>query len=471
MGNNPSALSTCLADVCAGRAGCSASPSTPLYQLTWVKPFNLDVPVEPAAVIRPRNSAEVAGAVKCAVKHGVRVQAKSGGHSYANYGLGGEDGSLVVDLVNLDSFSMDQKTWQATVGAGTRLGKLDEKLHGAGKRAVAHGVCPGVGIGGHATIGGLGPSSRMWGTCLDHVVEVEVVTATGEVVRANENKNADLFWALRGAGASFGIITEFVLRTHPEPGSVVQHTFSFSLGSAKEMAPIYEAWQALIADPDLDRRFATEFVVQPLGAIITTTFFGTEAEWDATGIADRIPNGGDVKFVVNDWLASLIQEAGNEALYLGDIPTPFYSKALALAPDDLLGSQSIASLFDYIDGADKGTLLWFVIFDASGGAVNDVPLAATAYPHRDKLLFYQSYAVGLGALADETTAFLEGVHAEIEAGAPGANSTYAGYVDPAIGREEAEWAYWEGQVPLLREVKREWDPKGVFWNPGGVRVV
>lgn len=100
----------------------------------------------------------------------------------------------MVDLVNLDSFAIDKETWQATVGAGTRLGKLDEKLHDNGERAVAHGVCPGVGIGGHATIGGLGPSSRMWGSCLDHVVGVEVVTAQGEVVRASEKENADLFW-------------------------------------------------------------------------------------------------------------------------------------------------------------------------------------------------------------------------------------------------------------------------------------
>lgn len=89
---------------------------------------------------------------------------------------------------------MDNSTWRATVGAGTRLGAMDEKLHDAGGRAVAHGICPGVGLGGHATIGGLGPSSRMWGSCLDHVLEVEVVTAEGEVVTANEEENADLFW-------------------------------------------------------------------------------------------------------------------------------------------------------------------------------------------------------------------------------------------------------------------------------------
>lgn len=112
----------------------------------------------------------------------------------SNYGIGGEDGHVVIDLVNMQSFSVDQTTWDVTVGAGTRLGELDKKMHKAGGRAFAHGVCPGVGIGGHATIGGLGPSSRMWGTALDHIVEVEVVTSGGKIVRANEQQNSDLFW-------------------------------------------------------------------------------------------------------------------------------------------------------------------------------------------------------------------------------------------------------------------------------------
>jgi hypothetical protein len=113
--------------------------------------------------------------------------------------------------VNMQGFHMDNDTWQARVGAGTKLAQVTEKLHIAGGRAIAHGVCPGVGIGGHATIGGLGPMSRMWGTCLDHVIEVEVVTADGVIRRANEVDNSDLFWvssqysALDPCSVGFGL--------------------------------------------------------------------------------------------------------------------------------------------------------------------------------------------------------------------------------------------------------------------------
>lgn len=186
-------LQDCLDDMCAGRSDCVAYPGAVdlLYQALWVKPYNLAVDVSPAAVVRPSSSEEVAAVVRCAAESGVKVQARSGGHSYANFGMG--DGAVAVDLVGLQQYSMDETTWHATVGAGMTLGDVDAELHKTG-RAFAHGVCPGVGIGGHATIGGLGPMSRMWGAALDHVVEVEVVTANGTIVRASDEQNSDLFF-------------------------------------------------------------------------------------------------------------------------------------------------------------------------------------------------------------------------------------------------------------------------------------
>jgi FAD/FMN-containing dehydrogenase len=134
-------------------------------------------------------------------------------------GIGGQDNSIVVDLKNFQQFSMEKTSWQATIGGGTLLGDVTKRLHDNGKRAMAHGTCPQVGIGGHATIGGLGPSSRMWGSALDHVEEVEVVLANSSIVRASDTQNQDIFWALKGAGASFGIITEFKV-THLSPSSI-----------------------------------------------------------------------------------------------------------------------------------------------------------------------------------------------------------------------------------------------------------
>ena len=116
--------------------------------LSKINVYNLDYPVYPAAIVRPITVEQVSAAVKCAVKAGVKVQPRSGGHSYANYCLGGVDGALVVDLVHLQKFEMNLITWEATIGSGTKLEDVTKRLHDAGGRAIAHGVCPQIGIGG-----------------------------------------------------------------------------------------------------------------------------------------------------------------------------------------------------------------------------------------------------------------------------------------------------------------------------------
>jgi FAD/FMN-containing dehydrogenase len=132
-----------------------------------VKPYNWDIPVSPAAVTFPTTTDEVSKVVKCAADSVVKVQARSGGHSYANYclgtsggggrsiclgpvllmnciGAGGEDGAVVVDLKNFQKFEMNQSNWYATFGSGTLLGDLTDRLYNNGKRAIAHGTCPQV---------------------------------------------------------------------------------------------------------------------------------------------------------------------------------------------------------------------------------------------------------------------------------------------------------------------------------------
>lgn len=310
--------------------------------------------------------------------------------------------------------------------------------------------------------------SRMWGPALDHIVEVEVVTATGDIVTANNETNADLFWALRGAGSSFGIITNFVLATHPEPAEVVEYTYHFSFGTQEDMAPVYKQWQEVIGDPDLDWRFSSLFIAEPLGAIITGTFYGTEEEYIATGLRDSMPGGGLVEVDILGWLGHLAHQAEVELLYISEIPTHFDSKSLTFREEDLLPDEAVDELFNYVGSADIGTIAWFVIFDTQGGYTATIPDNSTAYPHRNKPLMYQSYAVGIPTLSDDTQAFVSGVQDIVERGAPGARTKYAGYVDPDLDPQTAQETYWGDKLPMLREVKRAWDPDRVFKNPHSV---
>lgn len=369
---------------------------------------------------------------------------------------------------------MDHNTWQATIGSGTLLDDITKKLHDNGKRAMAHGTCPQVGIGGHATIGGLGPTSRMWGASLDHIEEVEVVLANGTVARASDSENSDLFWALKGAGASFGIITEFKVKTHPEPGQTVQYSYTFTPdlgGSSEDVASVFEAWQTLVSDPNLSRKFASQVWITEVGMILSGTFFGTEAEYDQLGIEDALPFAPAHKSIeltdflgaVSQWASDVGQEAG------GGIPNPFYAKSLALRNDTLMSSDTIKQVFKLmletsID--DKGTPAWFVIFDLEGGAVSDVPQTATAYAHRDALFYLQSYALGVPSVSDKTKEFLTNVNGIIEDGMPDGVTlgAYPGYIDPDLGANAQE-LYWGENYPRLQEVKRKYDPGDVFHNP------
>lgn len=368
---------------------------------------------------------------------------------------------------------MDDKTWEATIGSGTLLGDVTKRLHDAGARAMAHGTCPSVGIGGHATIGGLGPTSRLWGTTLDHVEEVEVVLANSTITRVSDTQHPELFFALKGAAASFGVITEFKVRTEPEPQEIVQYSYGFTYGTFASMAHTFKLWQQFVSTPNLTRKFATQVVISELGMVISGSYFGSKADFDALKINSIFFRAqfGHV-LVFKDWLGAVASWATDVALLLGSgQPTMMFSKSLTFNTSHLLPSIVIDDLFNYFDTAKRGSKLWFAIFDLEAGAVNDVAPDATAYGHRDALFYLQSYAVEAGAssVSERTKDFVRGINNVITDGMPGVDfGAYAGYVDPELG-DKGPAAYWRSNLPKLERLKRIYDPDDVFHNPQSVR--
>ena len=442
-----------------------------LYQATAVQRYNLNIPVSPAAVTSPENAKEVAAVVKCASDNGLSVQARSGGHSFGNHGLGGSDGAVVVDLEKLQKFSMDESTWVATIGSGTLLGDVTTRLSDAGGRAMSHGTCPQVGSGGHFTIGGLGPASRQFGTSLDHIVEVEAVLANSSIIRASETQHPDVFFAVKGAASSFAIVTEFKVRTQPEPEQAVQYSYSFTFGDTESRADLFKKWQTYVSQPDLSRKFASVLTLLENSIMISGTYLGSKAEYDALEIADKFPGSNDSSTIVFDdwlglvghWAEDIIQEL------IGGIPAYFYSKSRAFTQESLMSSLDVDRMFEFIDNADKGTPVWFVIFDLSGGAVNDVPVDATAYSHRDVVFWLQSYAVSpLGEISQTTHDFLDRLNELTAAGHASGLSyqAYPGYIDPRLSNAQA--AYWGSNLQRLERIKEDIDPKNVFRNPQSV---
>ena len=189
------------------------------------QPYNLRLAYTPAVIVMPTTTQHISDAVVCAGKSKVKVQAKGGGHSYASYSSGGQSGSMIIDLQGFQQVTLDTTTNIAKVGGGARLGNIATAIYNANKRALSHGTCPGVGIGGHATHGGFGYSSRAWGLALDAIVGLDVVLANGTVVKATSTAYPDIYYACRGAADSFGIVTNFYLKTQPAPATVVNWSF------------------------------------------------------------------------------------------------------------------------------------------------------------------------------------------------------------------------------------------------------
>ncbi|GFG11414.1 hypothetical protein IFM61392_06901 [Aspergillus lentulus] len=475
MGNTTSIAAgrDCLLSAVGGNHAHVAFQDQLLYQVTAVEPYNLNIPVTPAAVTYPQSAEEIAAVVQCASEYGYKVQARSGGHSFGNYGLGGEDGAIVVEMKHFNQFSMDESTNIATIGPGITLGDLDTALYNAGHRAMAHGICPTIRTGGHLTMGGLGPTARQWGLALDHVEEVEVVLANSSIVRASDTQNQDIFFALKGAAASFGIVTEFKVRTEQAPGLAVQYSFTFNLQTPAEKAKLVKDWQAFIAQEDLTWKFYSNMNIFDGQIILEGIYFGSKAEYDALGLEKRFPTSepGTV-LVLTDWLGMVGHGLEDVILRLvGNTPTWFYAKSLGFTPRALIPNSAIDDFFNYIHKNNPGTVSWFVTLSLEGGAINKVPEDATAYGHRDVLFWVQIFMINpLGPVSQTTYGFADGLYDVLAKAVPdSAGHAYLGCPDPRM--PNAQQAYWRSNLPRLEELKGELDPKDVFHNPQGVMVV
>jgi hypothetical protein len=283
-----------------------------------------------------------------------------------------------------------------------------------------------------------------------------------------------LLWAIKGAGASFGVVTQFDIITHAPPSETVSYSYTFAGKPYSQHATRFKAWQKMITDPGLSRKFATQVIFSELGMIIEGTYFGTKAEFDALNITSVFPGSTTTNvLVLNDWLGQVSNWAENGALkVVGGISNTFYAKSLAFRPQDAIPDSGIDAFLAYMDNTTKGTLIWFAIFDLEGGAVNDIAPDATAYGHRDALFYFQPYVSNLILpLSQTSTDFLNGLTKTLSDAVPAtlSNGAYAGYVDPKLGAG-AQTAYWRSNYPKLQQLKKQYDPTNVFSNPQSVQL-
>jgi len=210
--------------------------------------FNRRLPDRtPAAVLRAATEQDVVLGVRLARERGWQVAVRSGGHSWAQWSVRSD--ALVIDLAGLRELSYDDATGIVSASPAVKGGaELAPYLAERG-RFFPGGHCPTVGIGGFLLQGGQGWNCRGWGWAAEYVVAVDVVTAAGELVRADASRNSDLYWAARGAGPGFfGVVTRFHLRTMPAPGHLAHTVHAYSLDDFDEVMTWLHETHASVAD-------------------------------------------------------------------------------------------------------------------------------------------------------------------------------------------------------------------------------
>ncbi len=231
----------------------------------------------PKVVLRAEQTADVIAGVNFAREAGLALSIRGGGHSAPGFGT--NDGGVVIDLSPMRTVWVDPAARTARAGGGATWGDFNHATHAFGL-ATPGGIISTTGIGGLTLGGGIGHLTRGYGLSCDNLISAEVVTADGRPVRASAEENPDLFWALRGGGGNFGVVTSFEYRLHPVV-DVHVGLFFYEIASARDLFRFYRQY---IADaPEAMGAFPAFQIAPPLEFIPARrhgdTFCAIIAHW------------------------------------------------------------------------------------------------------------------------------------------------------------------------------------------------
>src|SRR3954469_8541683 len=207
--------------------------------------WNAMIDRKPAIVVRAADASDVVHAVQFAREHQLLLAVRAGGHNIA--GKACCDGGLLLDVSPMKAVRVDAKARTAYVEPGAVLSDFDRKAQAHGL-ATPLGINSTTGVAGFTLGGGFGWISRKYGLTVDNLLSVDIVTADGKLVTASEKENADLFWAVRGGGGNFGVVTAFEYRLHEVGPEVIAGLIVHPFAQAKELLEGYRRFVATAPD-------------------------------------------------------------------------------------------------------------------------------------------------------------------------------------------------------------------------------
>jgi FAD/FMN-containing dehydrogenase len=393
----------------------------------------------PELVIVPADPGDVREAVGFAAEQGLPLAIRSGGH-----GPSTNEGGIVIDLGLLrDVQVLDASRRIVRIEAGARWGEVARTLDGR-NMALTSGDYGDVGVGGIATGGGVGLLARRQGLTIDRIRAAEVVLSDGTLVRADDEQNADLFWAVRGAGGAFGAVTAFEFQADMI-GDVTSAGFVYEVG---DLAGLLTRWADVVAR---SRRELTSFLyidaphsASGLVARASVVYADDDADAARTALAPF----ADLAPVI-DHRASLVRYM----TLLASSRSPHQAQAAGFTGRggllDHITAESASAMADLLTSGAANILQ----LRSVGGAVNDIAAEATAYAHRTQnfslvVATSRSRRPQLESAWDEGIAgYLRGTYLNLEAER-----------DETVLRR----AFPPATLARLHDLKRSYDPAGVF---------
>jgi FAD/FMN-containing dehydrogenase len=420
------------------------------------KIWNAMINRRPAVIVQCKGSEDVPHAIQCARQNGLEISVRGAGHNIAGNAVC--DGGMMIDLSPMKNVRVDAAKQRAYVEPGAILAEFDEAAQAHGL-ATPVGINSTTGISGLTLGGGFGWLTRRYGMTVDNLTSVELVTADGNKVRASEDENKDLFWAVRGGGGNFGVVTEFEFKLHPVGPQVLVGLIVYPLDQAKQVLRQYRAFVA--SAPEELSVWAVLRQAPPL-PFLPKEVHGKEI------VVLAICHCGDI--AEGEKLIAPLRRFGKaHGEHIGVQPYAQWQKAF----DPLLtpGARNYWKSHNFRELRDEAldTMIAFAgklpspqceIFVAHiAGAANRVPADAMAYGHRDARFVMNVHGRWDAATQDE--AGIAWARAFFDAAAPYASgSTYVNFMtEDESGRTTAAYG---ANYARLADLKKRHDPENVF---------
>jgi len=419
---------------------------------TW----NALIERRPGAIVRCSNAADVRTAVDVARENGLLLAVKSGGHDYAVNSVC--DGGLLIDLSPMQEVQVDAGARRARVQPGTTWGIFDAEAQKFGL-ATTGGTCSMAGVAGVTLGGGTGHLARGRGLSLDNLVAAEVVTASGDRVRASENENSELFWGIRGGGGNFGIVTSFEFVLH-EVGPVVLagqvfHRFD-------DAGSVLRFYREFMADaPDEVQCYAFFIKVPPVDpfpqelhgrTVLDLIVAHTGSLEDGEKVLRPLREFGDPFLdLVQPQPYTVLQQTFDAGLQAGN---RWYSRAHYLKDLSDGVIDTVLRYTESLPGVFTG-----VSFEPMGGAINRVAPGATAFAHRGTTFGFHIFPGWTDPGDDEEImAWAREFHRAVAPHVTG--GVYVNLLGP--NESDRVRAAYGANYDRLVKVKNRWDPENLF---------